>query len=63
MNLVFKGRICGTTQMLPPPQGFSYIFSSRKERLGDWERTKERKLELVSSEDPPYGNKNNSKRL
>ena len=40
MNLVFKGRICGTTQMLPPPQGFSFFFLSVK---SDWETGREQK--------------------
>ena len=39
----------GTVQLyLPPPQAFLILFSLRKERLGDWERTKGRERELVA---------------
>ena len=31
--------------------GFSHIFSQRKKRLEDWERTKGRERELVASEE------------
>ena len=46
-------KIAGTKSVVSSASstGFSHIFSQRKERLGDWERTEGRERELVVSEE------------